>query len=382
MTAIGLTWDHPRGYDALAETARRVNQGRETPLLIWQKQPLEGFESAPIAELAAANDLLVMDHPHIGEAVAEGCLWPLEDLYPPELLALWRRDAIGPSAESYHWGGQTWALPLDVAMQVMVRRPDMVERVPESWRAVIDLATRLPVALSLGGPHAVLTLISMVAGAGGAVGGAGFLPDTPAQEALELMHHLYRLRPTGSEALNPIALLQAMAEGDDIALIPLIFGYVTYAAPGPARRALAFTDTIRTAGGQGGVIGGTGIAFSRRRRPSARLLDHIASLMTPQVQTQVFPAFGGQPSARAAWADPDVNARWGNFYAGTAATAEAALLRPRFDGYIGFQTAASARLRLALSTGEAPVSTLTALRGLWREARLRARGDLDDRGQS
>ena len=86
MTFIGLTWDHPRGYDALAETARRVNEARLEPLIRWNKQPLEGFESAPIADLAAANDLLVMDHPHIGEAVAENCFLPLEDLYPADLI--------------------------------------------------------------------------------------------------------------------------------------------------------------------------------------------------------------------------------------------------------------------------------------------------------
>jgi len=43
----GLTWDHPRGYNALAAAAEASGG-----LLHWDKQPLEGFESHPIGELA------------------------------------------------------------------------------------------------------------------------------------------------------------------------------------------------------------------------------------------------------------------------------------------------------------------------------------------
>lgn len=365
MTFIGLTWDHPRGYDALAETARRVNAGLAEPLIHWDKQPLEGFESAPVADLASANDLLVMDHPHIGEAVAENCFTPLEDLYPKSFLDAWQRDSVGPSAASYFWEGKTWALPLDVATQVMARRPDRIAIPPLGWDEVIELAQSQPVALSLAGPHVVLNLMSIVAGAGGEVGGVNFMPDAEALAALEVLQHLYASRPAGSEKLNPIGLLEAMARTDDIALVPLVFGYVTYAAAGHAPNVVAFSDTIRKPLGKGGVIGGTGIAFSKRCRPTPELLAHIASLLSAQTQIELFPAFGGQPSNRAAWQDDDVNHVWGNFYSNTLITAETALLRPRFDGYIAFQTAASARIRAALEGRENPETTLAALRALW-----------------
>ncbi len=379
MTFIGLTWDHPRGYDALAETARRVNAQRAEPLIHWNKQPLEGFESAPIRTLAEHNDLVVMDHPHIGEAVAEGCFRPLEDLYSAEQLQAWQRGSVGPSAESYRWDGKTWALPLDVATQVMARRADRIVTPPADWDEVLTLARRLPVAQSLAGPHAVLTLMSMVAGAGGPVGDGAFLSDAQGAAALEIMQRLYARRPSGSERLNPIGLLEAMARGEDIALVPLVFGYVTYAASGHAPHALAFSDTIRGAEGKGGVIGGTGIAFSRRRRPTPELLAHIASLLSVPTQVETFPAFGGQPSARAAWQDVAVNAAWGGFYRDTLATAETALLRPRFDGYIAFQSAAAERIRWALERREEPETTLAILRTLWLRARHAARGHLDDR---
>lgn len=378
MTCRGLTWDHPRGYDALAEAARRVNADRAEPLIIWEKQPLEGFESAPITELTARYDLVVLDHPHIGEAVAEDCLIPLEDLFGPDQLALWDARSIGPSFRSYAWDGRHWALPLDVATQVGARRPDRITTAPQGWDEIEEIAQSLPVALSLAGPHGFLNLISMAASEGAIVGGDDMLPEGIALPVLARLQRLARRAPRGSAALNPVALLETMGRSDQIALIPLVFGYVTYARAGHVPHPVAFFDTPRTETGRGGVLGGTGIAFSRRCAPDADLRAHAADLLSPGTQRDLFPAFGGQPSARVAWQDAGVNAAWGNFYRDTRETAEQALLRPRFDGFPAFTNAASARLCEALARGEGELATLTALRSLWRDSRARARGDLDD----
>ncbi|MEM1431931.1 MAG: carbohydrate ABC transporter substrate-binding protein [Pseudomonadota bacterium] len=378
MTALGLTWDHPRGVDALAEAARRANRGRATPLIEWVAQPLEGFESAPIADLAARHDLLVIDHPHVGEAAAEACLIPIDALYPAAQIAEWARRSVGPSLASYRWQGNLWALPLDVAAQVTARRSEALSAPAASWDEVEEIAARRPVALSLAGPHALLTLFSLCGSAGHVPGGDALLDDVATVAALERMARLHAAQSAAARPMNPIALLQAMAAGE-LDLVPLVFGYVPYARPGPGR--IAFSDPPGSAcpDASGGVLGGTGIAFSRRSTPSPDVLAHVASLMTEQAQRRLLPAFSGQPSARAAWTDPSVNLRAGEFYASTLASTEKALLRPRFDGYVAFQTAASHRVRAALAAREDPVVTLSALRTLWRDARARARGALDER---
>lgn len=373
MTALGLTWDHPRGRDALVEIARRANEGRPHPLIEWGAQPLEGFESAPIAELAATRDLLVLDHPHIGEAVAERCLIPLDDLYSADQIQKWREQSIGAAMTSYMWEGKAWALPLDVASQVMARNPEVLPKAPETLSELVALSRNVPVALSLAGPHALLTLFSLAAASGHLAGGPLLLPDQVTHGALTVMQELWNARPLGSEALNPIGLLEAISHGD-IALCPLIFGYVTYASQAEGR--VAFSNPLSA--GAGGVLGGTGLAFTTTSRPTDELLAHVASLMDRATQTRLIPEFGGQPSAREAWQSEAVNARWGHFYADTSASVERAFIRPRFDGYVAFQTEASARLRAALAMGEEPATTLTALRNLWRTARARARGALDD----
>ncbi|MEM8591320.1 MAG: ABC transporter substrate-binding protein [Pseudomonadota bacterium] len=373
MTASGLTWDHPRGRDALREIARRTNDTRTEPLIEWHLQPLEGFESAPIADLAARHDILVLDHPHIGEAIAAECLQPLEDFYAAEQIARWEAQSVGAALSSYVWEGKTWALPLDVASQVMVRRSQAIAGAPTQWSEIEELAQTHPVALSLAGPHAILTIFSLAAGQNHLARGNDMLPDEAFSDAFERARTLWQRRPKGSETLNPIALLEAMTRGE-IALCPLIFGYVNYAAPGPNQ--LAFSAPA--APFPGGVLGGTGLAFTKGAAPSEELLAHIASLLDETTQTDLIPAFGGQSSARAAWENTQVNAAWGNFYADTLPSVERAFVRPRFDGYIAFQTAASEAVRSALAGNAPPETALSAIRSLWHDARRRAHGPLDD----
>ena len=74
---LGLTWDHPRGFRAL-EAAAAADAAIS---LRWERQSLEGFEAHPIADLAERYDLIVLDHPHLGDAVAAGCLVPLESVF-------------------------------------------------------------------------------------------------------------------------------------------------------------------------------------------------------------------------------------------------------------------------------------------------------------
>jgi multiple sugar transport system substrate-binding protein len=76
---LGLTWDHPRGYVALEQAAEKARA--EGLNLRWERQPLEGFESHPIEELAERYDIIVLDHPHLGDAVHGECLQPLESVF-------------------------------------------------------------------------------------------------------------------------------------------------------------------------------------------------------------------------------------------------------------------------------------------------------------
>jgi len=347
MQYRGLTWDHPRGYRALEAAAEAIapTQGLT---IAWDRHPLEGFESHPIADLAERYDLIVLDHPHVGEAVAHDCLVPVEEVMGEDMVEALGAAAIGPSLASYRYAGRHWALPLDAASQVMAYAPDPVDAPPTTWAQVIDLAARAPVALSLSGPHAALTFQSVVA----SLHGAGrpenaFVDPEIGAEAYAIMAALTGEETRARAGQNPIALLEALASGEDLALVPLVYGYVNY-----ARQGVAFADAPRGRAGIGSILGGTGIAVSRRCKVTDELRAHLAWLMGEEAQRGFIPAHEGQPALRSAWADPAVDAEWGGFYSATRATLENAALRPRHDGAIAFQTEASARLREGLLNGE------------------------------
>ena len=343
----GLTWDHPRGFNALAAAADGV---APRGLLSWSKHPLEGFESRSIGDLAAQYDLLILDHPHIGEAVALGCLRPLDQVFSPEEIATWSAGTVGVAMASYFWQGSQWALPLDFATQVAARRADLVPELPDTWDNVLRLNKHTTVALSLAGPHAGICFFSLALSFGQEPGGDHLIDDATGAAALDVMARLHASAPAGSEKLNPIGLLETMATSEAIGYVPLVYGYVNYAVPAADRRPVAFGDAPQGPGGRrGSVLGGTGIALTTRGSPTAELLEHLRWLMSDEAQLSFIPKHDGQPSARRAWRDNAVNRMWGDFYRNTLATAEQAWLRPRYDGYIRFQTEAGALIRDGLA---------------------------------
>ena len=374
MTArhLGLTWDHPRGFSALAAAEREI---APPGLLHWDKQPLEGFESHPIGDLAERYDLLVLDHLHVGEAVARDCFLPLERVLSAEEIEGWAATSVGATMESYRWQGRHWALPLDVATQVTAWRSDLAGDPPRTWDDVLRLSESVPVALSIAGPHAVLSFFSIHIALGSEPGGDDLMDGGIGAEALDLLARLHRRAPPGTGRLTPIGLLNTMATIDAAACVPLVYGYVNYATPPAGYRAVAFVDAPTGPGGQGSVLGGTGLALTKHARPDPALLDHLRWLMSPEAQAGFIPRHDGQPSARLAWCHPAVNARSAGFYRATLATTEAAWVRPRYDGTIAFQTEAPALIRRYLDGGASAPDTLSVLRNLWQRSR-KARGPL------
>ena len=364
MTTVrGLTWDHPRGHDALAAAARLA-----TELDIrWDTQSLEGFESAPIAELARTYDLIVLDHPHLGEAVAADCLVPVSDLLGADAVAEIAARTAGRSAASYVYAGAAYALPLDAATQVQVQQPALIgdRPAPATWPEVLELAAGHPIALSLAGPHALLTFFSICAGLGERPLAATAEAPVPEQRGLAALAFMQQLAERSVASLhdaNPIRLLEAMARERAAAYCPLVYGYVNYATAGDGREALRFAD----APSLGSVLGGTGIALTRRCPLAPALAEHLAWLLDPGVQTTFVGGHEGQPSARRAWTDPALDARSGGFYSGTLGTIEAAWVRPRFPGYIEFQSRGSELIRDGLAARTPAGQLLARLGALWR----------------
>jgi len=346
----GLTWDHPRGRDALERSAAATDA-----LISWDVHSLEGFESAPIDDLAERYDVIVLDHPHLGDALAQGSLRPLSSIFDAAWLESLAHTSVGPSLESYRLDGEIWALPLDAATQVAVADPRRVSSPPATWDEVAELAREQPVALSLGGPHAFLTFASVCVALGKeprVQPGAEFVSRDTAVRAVELLSGIAVGAPAGTTELNPIGLLDRMRRDRDIAYIPLIYGYVT-ASTGADGLRFADAPTAVVGGRRGSTIGGTGLAVSRRAVVDDDLRHYLLWHLDPLTQAAFLPDNSGQPSARSAWQNVALNARSNDFYRGTLATIEDAWVRPRVAGFTEFQSAASAVLREVIAGGAA-----------------------------
>lgn len=359
----GLTWDHPRGRDALVAAA--AQSGLD---LTWDVHPLSGFEAAPIERLAECFDLIVLDHPHLGDAVRHTCLRPLEEVFGAGDVLEWGSHVVGPSLASYTLEGRVWAMPLDAATQVAATRTDLAGDPPSLWPEVMALAGRAPVALSLAGPHAQLTFSSVCVALGEepAAGTERFVSEGTGLQALAMLSDLHRRAPRHTRGLDPIELLTEMCSDDTVSHCPLVFGYVNYASVALDRR-ITFSDAPSRQPGSraGSTLGGTGLAITRRCEVTPELVRHLRWLLAPATQRDFIPRHSGQPALRSAWESEQVNKPVGGFYRATLRTVTEAWVRPRYAGYVGVQAEGAEVVREVLADATTPRSGLARLNQLY-----------------
>src|SRR5262249_60001460 len=112
-------------------------------------------------------------------------------------------------------------------------------------------------------------------------------------------------------ASNPIGVLEAMAAGDAAACCPLVYGYVTYSEPGrrPHRLTACDAPAWQPGGRPGSVLGGTGIAISRRLGGEAIPVAkaHVRRLLAEPGQVELVPGARGHPARRTAGGAGAVN---------------------------------------------------------------------------
>jgi len=344
MTVLqGMTWDHPRGYDCIV--AASAEYARTTGVEIrWEKHPLSAFEEAPIEQLAAQHDLMVMDHPHIPQAAETGAFAELDGHGYDGALADLAAQSVGASHATYAYGGHQYGLATDAAAQVAVYRPDLIADPPRDWDAVLELAAEGRVVWPSNAVHALSSLVTFTANAGAPpTSEAGvFLDEEVARGSLDLMHRLAELVPQENLAQNPIDVAEMLATSDTHAYAPLSYGYVNYSRPGFRANRLQHIDIPRgKAGVAGSQLGGAGIAVSATASDLDAARAFAIWLASADVQRGVYYDHGGQPGYAPAWDDNRLNDDSLDFFRGTRATLEGASVRPRFAGWPEFQNRAS-----------------------------------------
>ncbi len=373
ITLKGMTWNHPRGYDPMVACSRRWFN--ETGVTVeWEKRSLQDFETFPVEELARQFDLIVIDHPHVGQITHEKCLLPLDvDGREGERAAL-AAASVGQSYPSYSWQGRQWAFPIDAATQVQAWRPDLQAAPPTTWPEMLELARAGKVLIPLRPPHSLMCFYTLCGNFGRpcSVEGPGELIDMETGiQVFEMLREIADLVEPACFEMDPIAVLERMALPEAKAAVsPLIYGYVSYSVAGFRPGLIRFGDIppVSESGPIGSALGGTGIAVSALSKNPDTAINFAYWIASGDIQKTDYAAAGGQPGHAQAWEDAAVNLATADFYRATRATLEAAWVRPRHDGYMGFQQAASDRLNEGLLQRQSANAVVADINRLFAES--------------
>lgn len=360
MMLKGLTWDHPRGFAPLVGGVPEYQKHQPSVTIHWDRRSLREFGEAPIEQYLDHYDLIIVDHPFVGFAARHDALVDLAPFLTERERAAFAADSVGPSWESYWYAGGLWALPIDAATQVASYRPDLLmslsTAVPRSLEQVIDLghaagAAGKWIVVPACPTDAISLFFTLSASLGHPIPEETevFAKEDVAPEVLGRLHALLSVAHPNSMDWNPIQVYDFMTATSDTVYCPYGFGYSNYSRTGRSP-SLKFTNApaVGQHGCAGTMLGGTGVAVSRRSRYPQEAISYAKWLTTPQHQAGTYFREGGQPASLAAWTDPAVDAAAGGFFSGTLPTLQTAYVRPRFNGFVRFFEAAGIEINRCL----------------------------------
>lgn len=351
-----MTWSHDRGLKPLIKAASAFQKLHSKVDITWDARSLADFELYPLNKLAAAYDFMMIDHPHIGTAYAQKLLLPLDELLPASFMADQEKNSVGLSHKSYYWKGHQWALAADAAAQFSAYRQDLLDTwdilPPVTWQDVLRLGESLPDGYIMGIPfvpiHAYSSFFSLCAQLSPEPfwsNGQPLSKDVGIR-VLQLLRKLMGVVDQDSYDMDPIQLLDKMAHEDQLVYCPLVYGYSTYSLEGFAKRRIKFNAMPSDTGKpNGSMIGGVGLAISSQCKHPEIAAQFLGFTLSGEFQCHGYVDHFGQPGYRSAWLDEHVNEQAMNFYHDTLTTMDLGSMRPRFDGYIGFQEKAGNMIR-------------------------------------
>ena len=323
---------------------------------------LLAFGDQHIADFASDFDLLIIDHPHVPDAVEAGALLALDDHLAPAVLAQLERESVGASHASYGYRGQHWALAVDAAAQVSAFRADLCDGAPVYWDDVFALPAGT-VLWPYKPVDAFSTFATLLAQRGAALARPGCVLDRAvAEEVIEFMIRLAERVPDWCGQANPIDVSEALSTTDDYAVGVALFGYTNYSRVGFRPHRLTYDDIPSFDGrATGSELGGAGVAVSASTKHPELAVAVAHALASGRAQSGPYTAGGGQPGNLRAWRSEARNIETANFFRNTLRTLEGAWVRPRVLGWPDYQFAVSQLIHASVSERRLTSTILDAL---------------------
>lgn len=330
----GMTWDHPRGLDCLVNSDGLLQKQLQVSVE-WSARSLLAFGDQHISEFYAEHDLMIIDHPHVPDAVHAGAVIALEDVASADDMALLAKTSVGASHDSYIYRGKHWALAIDTAAQVSAYRPDKTSKGLVFWEDVLAAGREGLVLWPHKPVDAFSTFATIMAQKGHALcSGSEYIDKAVAAEVLAFMIELAKVVPAQCLSMNPIEAAEYLVTTNKEHYSVCMYGYTNYSRDGFRTRPIIYDDVPSFDGlASGSQLGGAGIAISSATK-NVELAAKVAILLSlPEIQSTTYVDAGGQPGNLAAWKAPHANAITRNFFNNTLRTLERAWVRPRFLGW-------------------------------------------------
>lgn len=339
-----LAWDHPRATAPLSACSEAWRRLTGEALVITTRSLGSFGDDVPGADGA---DLVLIDHPHVGRAAADGSIVALDGLLGADALEDLAGDSVGPSHASYVYRGRPWAVPVDASCQALALAVDAVDALPvqATWDDVVTLAKDRPgrVALPLSPAHAISALLSLIAARDGVIGGPRLASPEVLDWATGTLSALANAGPDEAIEWEPPDALARLAAGA-LSCVPLVYAYVGYDVVW--RSAPSFEPHGRP----GSILGGVGAAVPSGSADPDAAARLAAWLGSSAVQLEIIRVSGGQPATRSGWTAPGGDP----LFAGVLSTLEASLVRPSDPWWPAFQSAAGKLLAGGLAERREP----------------------------
>ena len=330
----GMTWDHPRGLDCLVNSDGLLQQQLGVTV-DWSARSLLAFGDQHISEFYSDHDLMIIDHPHVPDAVHANAVIALEDVASPSDLELLAKTSVGASHDSYIYQGKHWALAIDTAAQVSAYRPDKTSQGLVFWDEVLDAGREGLVLWPHKPVDAFSTFATLMAQKNHALCSTDqYIDKAAAAEVLTFMIELASVVPAQCLTMYPIEAAEYLVTTEREHYSICMYGYTNYSRDGFRTRPIVYDDVPSFDGlASGSQLGGAGIAISSASK-NVELAAKVAILLSlPEIQSTTYVEAGGQPGNLAAWKAPHANAITRNFFNNTLRTLERAWVRPRFLGW-------------------------------------------------
>lgn len=345
----GMTWDHPRGLDPLVASNDELKESIGVSVS-WEARSLLAFGDQHISEFYEDYDLMVIDHPHVPDAVHAGAVVDFESIASTGQLIELLRTSVGQSHNSYIYRGKHWALAIDTAAQVSAFRADKTDSAPVYWSDAFNLARRGQLLWAHKPVDAFSTFATLMAQKGAPLCSDGnYLNHDTAFEVLTFMCELASLVPDFCATSNPIDIAEILSTSDDYSHGICMYGYSNYSHTGFRKNRLTYDDLPSFDGlATGSQLGGAGIAVSSKSAQIEKAAQAAILLALPNIQATTYGQNGGQPGNLVAWKNDALNRTTDNFFRNTLRSLEGAWVRPRVLGWPDVQFESSHIIHRAL----------------------------------